>query len=82
MPCALNNLTKTVAKNHAAPQILFGSYFSFGVDCPVRIRNFQSAELANRSRKLPPFPAFLVAHPDNVNNKGDSGWDVSPLLPR
>jgi hypothetical protein len=52
----VNDPTKTVAKNAAAPQI----WFLFEVVCPVPSRNFQSAELANRSRKLPLFRALLV----------------------
>ncbi len=79
----LTNLTKTVAMNDAAPRNMFRAYHLSEVDCPVRISNPQSVELANRSRKLSPLPAFLVAHPDNVNNQGGSAWDVAtPLFPR
>jgi hypothetical protein len=56
--CIVNNPTKTVAKNNAAPQIWFDGYFLFEVD--VRSHTFQSAELANCSRKLPRFPKIPV----------------------
>jgi hypothetical protein len=65
MPCVLSNPIKTVAKNHAAPQNLFGDYFSLEADCPVRISSFQPAELAKSFPQVTTFPSSSAKASEN-----------------